>query len=166
MLIHMRGGAFLRIICNQALPICVFIGMTQKNPRLLCIYNADTGLIEALKHAVQKQLAPESYPCSLCALTYGAVSMRGDWKEFWQSLDAEVDFYHRDDFTQDFPTLGTGGAREVTLPAILISEAGEEPRVLLSNEELDAMADVNELMESVGAALLVSGVQTPAIHAI
>ncbi|MEL7198392.1 MAG: hypothetical protein AAGL10_08765 [Pseudomonadota bacterium] len=130
--------------------------MSQKSPHLLCVYNADTGLIEALKHAVQKQFFPESYPCSLCALTYGAVSMRGDWKAFWQELDAQVDFYHRDDFTEEFPTLGTGGLREVALPSILISEAGEEPRVLISNEELDAMADVDELMESVGGALLVS----------
>ncbi|MEO1647341.1 MAG: hypothetical protein AAFR32_00815 [Pseudomonadota bacterium] len=131
--------------------------MTPENassrPRLLCVYNADTGLIQALMHAVHKAVRPETYPCSLCALTYGAVSMRGDWKDFWKALDAKVDFYHRDDFTRDFPTLGTGGEREVALPVILISEVGEEPRVMIANEELDAMADVDELMECVGARL-------------
>ena len=119
------------------------------NTRLLCVYNADTGLIEALMHAVHKQLRPETYPCSLCALTYGAVSMRGDWKTFWQELDAEVLFYHRDDFTADFPKFGTGGAQEVALPVIMIDQADAELRVLISNEELDAMADVNELMARV-----------------
>lgn len=133
-------------------------------PRLILVYNADTGLIQALMHAVHKQIRPDTYPCSLCALTYGAVSMRGDWKAFWQALDAQVDFYHRDDFTRDFPALGTGGEREVTLPTILISEAGEEPRVLLSNEELDAMAEVNELMESVAGAMQASSVHSP--HAL
>ncbi|MEM6586085.1 MAG: hypothetical protein AAF692_10045 [Pseudomonadota bacterium] len=127
--------------------------MSKTKTRLIAVYNADTGLIEALMHAVHKAVRPETYPCSLCALTYGAVSMRGDWKAFWQKLEPQVDFYHRDDFTRDFPTLGTGGAREVALPVILISEAGEEPRVLISNEELDAMADVDELMERVSAAL-------------
>lgn len=117
------------------------------DPKLICVYNADTGLIEALKHAVQKQLFPENYPCSLCALTYGAVSMRGDWKAYWQKLDAQVAFYHRDDFTQDYPMLGTGGAREVTLPAILISENGEEPGILIRADELNVMPDVNALME-------------------
>ncbi len=117
--------------------------------RLLCVYNADTGLIQALMHAVHKQFRPETYPCSLCALTYGAVSMRGNWKEFWQSLDAQVDFYHRDDFTVDFPKYGTGGEREVALPVIMIDEADSELRVFISNEELDAMADVNELMAKV-----------------
>ena len=122
-------------------------------PRLIAIYNADTGLIEALMHAVHKAVRPQTYPCSLCALTYGAVSMRGDWKRFWRALDADVNFYHRDDFTRDFPTLGTGGEREVALPAILISDAGEEPRVLIANEELDAMADVEELMRRVSTLL-------------
>ena len=127
--------------------------MTQKQTRLIAVYNADTGLIEALMHAVHKAMRPETYPCSLCALTYGAVSMRGDWKRFWQKLDAEVEFYHRDDFTEDFPALGTGGAREVALPVVLISEEGEEPRVMISNEELDAMADVDELMARVTGLL-------------
>ena len=127
--------------------------MTDTKTRLICVYNADTGLIEALMHAVHKAVRPETYPCSLCALTYGAVSMRGDWKRYWNALDADVDFYHRDDFTEDSPALGTGGAREVALPVVLISVAGEEPRVMISNEELDSMADVNELMARVTSEL-------------
>ena len=133
--------------------------MQHANPsdrtRLFCVYNADTGLIEALMHAVHKAVRPETYPCSLCALTYGAVSMRGDWKTFWQELDAEVLFYHRDDFTQDFPKYGTGGTQEVALPVIMIDEADAELRALISNEELEAMADVNELMARVEGELAV-----------
>ena len=131
--------------------------MTVQHPhadaRLICVYNADTGLIGALMHAVHKAVRPQTYPCSLCALTYGAVSMRGDWKRYWHALNARVDFYHRDDFTADFPALGTGGVREAALPAILMSEKGEEPRVIISNEELDAMANVDELMARVSAEL-------------
>ena len=121
--------------------------------RLICVYNADTGLIQALMHAVHKAVKPETYPCSLCALTYGAVSMRGDWKAFWQELDAEVLFYHRDDFTADFPKFGTGGAHEVALPVIMVDEPDAELRVFLSNQELDAMADVDELMAKVESGL-------------
>lgn len=127
--------------------------MTKARARLICVYNADSGLIEALRHAVHKQLRPKTYPCSLCALTYGAVSMRGDWKRYWRKLDADVIFHHRDDFTEAFPELGTGGARQVALPVILISVYGEEPRVLIGREELDALADVNDLMDRLGAAL-------------
>ena len=125
----------------------------QDPKQLICVYNADTGLIEALKHAVHKQLRPETYPCSLCALTYGAVSMRSDWKAFWNALEPQVLFYHRDDFTEVFPKFGTGGAQEVALPVIMIDEPDAELRVLISNEELDAMPDVNELMAAVESAL-------------
>ena len=127
--------------------------MTEKQTRLIAVYNADTGVIQALMHAVHKAVRPETYPCSLCALTYGAVSMRGDWKRFWRALDADVAFYHRDDFTEDFPALGTGGAKEVSLPSILYGEAGEEPRVLIRAAELDAIADVEELMAELEARL-------------
>ena len=49
-------------------------------PRLLVVYNADSGILNALGHAVHKLVKPETYPCSLCAITYGAVSMRKEWK--------------------------------------------------------------------------------------
>ncbi len=127
--------------------------MTRKNTKLILVYNADTGLIQALMHAVHKQVRPETYPCSLCALTYGAISMRGDWKQFWQGLAPDVLFYHRDDFAEDFPELGTGGVREVALPSILYADTGGEPHVLIPAQELDAMTGVNELMAAVEFAL-------------
>ena len=122
-------------------------------PRLILVYNADSGLITALMHAVHKQISPATYPCSLCAITYGAVSMKREWKRFLDGLEHAVTFHHRDDFTAAFPALGTGGAREVTLPAILVSEPGEEPRVLVAAQELDTMTDLAELMARASAAL-------------
>ena len=117
--------------------------------KLLIVYNADSGLINALMHAVHKQLFPETYPCSLCAITYGAVSMHGEWKRFLESLPMDVVFHHKDDFTEAYPEIGTDGAREVALPAILTSRQGEEPQVLIPAEELDAMKDTVELMARV-----------------
>ncbi len=117
--------------------------------RLLIVYNADSGLINALMHAVHKQFYPETYPCSLCAITYGAVSMHGEWKRFLDALPLEVVFHHKDDFAESYPELGEGGANETALPAILVGERGAQPKVLLSAPELDATADTLELMESV-----------------
>jgi hypothetical protein len=122
-------------------------------PRLIFVYNAGSGLITALIHTVHKQVHPASYPCSLCALTFGLIAMRREWKHFVERLPGETIFHHRDDFSATYPALGTRGAREVPLPAILVSEAGEEPRVLISKEELDAMAGVGELMDKLTEAL-------------
>ncbi len=127
--------------------------MSDKKSRLLIVYNADSGLIQALMHAVHKQVRPSTYPCSLCALTYGAVSMRGEWRRFLKALDLDVAFHHRDDFTAAFPALGTGGADEVKLPAILIAGPGREPSVLVPAEELDVMKDAAELIAVLEAKL-------------
>ena len=127
--------------------------MSDKESRLLIVYNADSGLIQALMNAVHKQVRPSTYPCSLCALTYGAVSMRGEWKRFLDALDFDIVFHHRDDFTAAFPQLGTGGADEVKLPAILTAGPGEEPSVQVPAEELDVMRNAAELMAVLEAKL-------------
>ncbi len=114
--------------------------MGPEKQQIMIVYNADGGILSAVKDAVHKVVAPESYPCSLCAITYGPVSMRGDWRRFLYTLDAEVTFHHRDDFARDYPGV------EVELPAILSSENGAAPRVLVSNQELDQIEDVASLI--------------------
>lgn len=131
-------------------------------PRLILVYNADSGLITALMHAVHKQISPATYPCSLCAITYGAVSMKHEWKRFLDELEHAVIIHHRDDFTATFPALGTGGLREVALPVILVSDTGEEPRELISASELDAMADAGALTEALRARLAAPTAQSDA----
>ena len=50
--------------------------------RLVIVYNADAGLAAALFDAVHKVVAPATYPCSLCAVTYGALTMRPQWRRY------------------------------------------------------------------------------------
>ncbi len=126
---------------------------TPRKPRLILVYNADSGLITALIHTIHKQLRPSTYPCSLCAITYGVVSMHGEWRRFLDRLDCEVVIHHRDEFAQVCPASGAGGLREVALPAILFADGGEEPRTLIPADELDAMEDVQELMEALTVRL-------------
>ncbi len=114
--------------------------MTQTKPKLLIVYNADGGILNALVHAVHKSVFPATYPCSLCAVTYGAVSMRKVWRQFLESLDMEKVFHHRDDFAADYP------GHDFALPAILIREGGGQPELLLGPEQLDEMTDVAELI--------------------
>nr|WP_298930633.1 hypothetical protein [uncultured Erythrobacter sp.] len=114
--------------------------MGQKNTRLLIVYNADGGILNTLLHAVHKQFAPGSYPCSLCALTYGPVSMRGEWRRFLDRLPMEAVFHHRDDFAAAYP-----GHRH-DLPAILIAAPDNGLRSLIGAEQLDAMDSLSDLM--------------------
>lgn len=114
--------------------------MTTKQPRLLLVYNADRGIINALKDAVWKMTSPATYPCSLCAITYGAVSMRAEWRRFLKGLPLEVAFHHKDDFALAYPDHG------IALPVIAIDDRQSPLRVLIPNTELDAMRDTSALM--------------------
>lgn len=114
--------------------------MSHAATRLILVYNADSGVLNALKDMVHKIIAPASYPCSLCALTYGWVAMDGRWQRFLASLPQAKVFHHRDDFARAFPGLSPA------LPVILIAEGEAPPRVLVSAAELDTMPDLAGLI--------------------
>jgi hypothetical protein len=115
-------------------------------PSLLFVYNADSGLLNALKDMVHKVASPESYPCSLCATTYGAVAMRPEWKAYVGQLPYEAVFLHRDELRQRHPGL------DQPLPAILIEE-GAGVRTLIGPEDLPLGQSLEELTALVNARL-------------
>ncbi|MEP0188880.1 MAG: hypothetical protein ABJP70_05645 [Erythrobacter sp.] len=123
--------------------------MIALRPQLFLVYNADAGLLGAIAHTIHRFFLPSTYPCSLCALTHGHVAMRRDWKSFLNTLDVDVVFCHRDDFSDAYPHLGMGGDNEVNLPSVLFARVGAEPSVIVSAEEMNAMADVFELIDLV-----------------
>lgn len=114
---------------------------------LILVYNAPDGIIAAVRDAVHKLVSPATYPCSLCAITYGAVAMRREWKAYLARLPHLVTFYHRDGFARAFPGL------EVRLPAILIAQGNAPPRVIVDAATLDAQANVASLIATLDAAL-------------
>lgn len=116
-------------------------------PDLLIVYNANSGPFAALADALHKAIAPATYPCSLCAVTYGAVAMKGPWRRFLGSVPNAKRFYHRDDFAAAFPGVA------VPLPAILTHREGEMPVVLVTAAELDGTQDLAALIELVRARL-------------
>ena len=108
--------------------------------RLLFVYNADGGTLAGLKDMFHKILSPATYPCSLCAVTYGATSMRPEWKEFIQTLPVPVDFLHRDEFERAYPA-----HRNERLPAAFAADETGGLQAFITAAEMDA-ADLNGLM--------------------
>ncbi|MGI8952546.1 MAG: hypothetical protein ACR2FN_13295 [Chitinophagaceae bacterium] len=49
---------------------------------LIFVYNADADLFSTLTDFAHKILSPSTYQCKLCALTYGNISMKQEWKFF------------------------------------------------------------------------------------
>ena len=85
--------------------------MNATNP-LLFVYNADSGLFNTLGDIGHKLFSPATYPCRLCAITYGVLTERAEWRAFVESLGVPCEFLHRDQFRERFPGV------EIALPAV------------------------------------------------
>lgn len=116
--------------------------LNANEPHLLFVYNADSGLGQAIFDAVHKIVSPQTYPCSLCALTYGAVSMKAEWKAALATLPLPARFLHRDEFTREWPAL------DVALPAVITVE-NSTATVLLDGPALDQLADISALVTAI-----------------
>ena len=111
--------------------------------RLLFVYNADGGRLAGLKDLFHKILSPATYPCSLCAVTYGAASMRPEWQQFIKALPLPVEFLHRDEFLSAYAQW-----RDYPLPAAFAVAENGELMPFIQTREMDA-ADLNGLMKLV-----------------
>jgi hypothetical protein len=120
---------------------------------LIFIYNAYSGFFNAAADALHKTFSPATYQCNLCAVTYGAVSMRKEWRGFIQSLPTEVEFLHRDEFQQRYKLNNT------SYPAIFLSK-NDELTLFLSADELNSISTLDQLKKAV-LNLLNESIPTP-----
>jgi hypothetical protein len=111
--------------------------------RLLIVYNANAGLLAGAMDSVHKLFAPATYPCKLCALTYGLLSMKGEWRRFLGGLGMELVFHHRPDFRAAFPQ-----AVDWPLPLIAVEDT-DGLHVLVSAADFAAIADLPALIRVV-----------------
>lgn len=112
---------------------------------ILFVYNADSGIFNALSDWAHKILSPATYACSLCALTYSHFGMREAWKRFLKGLDFPAEFLHRDEFRARF-------GREDCLPAVFLRRL-DDLQELLGCHDLDASKDLEDLTGRIEAAL-------------
>ncbi len=116
-------------------------------PRVIFVYNADSGPLAQLKDYVHKIVSPQTYPCSLCQVTYGNLGMKRAWRRFVQELPHPAVFLHRDELAVQRPNL-----TPFELPAVLM-EVGEDITLLVSAEELNQTPDIEALQSLVLARL-------------
>jgi hypothetical protein len=111
-------------------------GLAAQVTTILMIYEADSGLMNALLDTLHKVASPSTYPCRLCALTYGLLGMKRAWAETVAGLPFPVEFLHRDEWKERYPET------PMALPAILLlSDEGVERLVSASDfEELTTLS--------------------------
>ncbi|WGK65271.1 GTPase [Croceiramulus getboli] len=110
---------------------------------LLFVYNAASGQRQAWMDALHKWVSPQTYPCSLCALTHGVFQEKRAWTRFRESVTHPMEFLHADEFRQQYAS--KFGAR-FKLPVILWKgEHGLE--VIMSAAEIAALDSLDQLIE-------------------
>ena len=115
--------------------------------KLIFVYNADGGIINMFKDLVHKNVSPETYPCSLCAITYDNLGMKRDWRKFVHSLGREVEFLHRDELEKKH------GITDVALPAAFIHCMKDGPKLWLNAEKMDSCKSLDDLQQLVTSNL-------------
>jgi hypothetical protein len=111
---------------------------THAGRALVFVYNADSGVFNAMADAAHKVFSPQTYRCNLCALTHSAVGMRGEWKRFLEGLDTRVEFLHADELKERH------GVSGVPLPAVFRRD-GERLEVLAGADSIDACRTMDDL---------------------
>ncbi len=121
--------------------------MKTEQPKLIFVYNADSGLFSQIGDYVHKVVSPETYRCNLCKITYSHTGMTREWKAFIQSLPMTVEFLHRNEFTPLYPQL-----KNQNLPAVFMSDRGQTKLFIMANE-INSERTIDGLINLVNAKL-------------
>lgn len=110
--------------------------------RLIFIYNANGGLVQMAIDSLHKTLSPSTYPCSLCAVTYGSLRMEPKWRKWLAELPMPAVFQHKDDTPH----------KSIPLPAVLRERSGQV-EVLIDAPTLNGLGTLDELIAQMEARL-------------
>jgi hypothetical protein len=106
--------------------------------KIVFVYNADSGVASLVKDFIHRIVSPETYPCNLCAVTYGNFGMKGSWRSFVENLEVPVVFLHKDEFSEAYEFQGA------EFPSAFMEEDGNL-EYLITADEMDTVESVNEL---------------------
>ena len=111
---------------------------TQK-PKLVFVYNADGGVFNLAADIAHKIFSPATYACNLCALTHSNFGMKKDWKTYLESLDADLEFLHADEFKEKYKL------ENVELPAIFKAENGGDLPLFVDAQTINECRTIDDL---------------------
>lgn len=116
--------------------------MSQK---LLFVYNADSGIRNAILDGAHKVLSPSTYSCSLCALTYGVLTEKRLWKTFrekMQAMGGKLQFLYKDEFGKIYRSKF---GHKFTYPIVLV-EGNSGFEILVGTQELNSLETAKDLI--------------------
>ena len=107
-------------------------------PKIVFVYNADSGVFNLLSDIAHKMFSPETYACNLCAITHSNFGMKKEWKAYLDALPNPLEFLHADEFKAKHDL------EKVNLPAIFIEENGSL-RQIADAAQINRSRSIDEL---------------------
>ncbi|WP_353779748.1 GTPase [Winogradskyella sp. 3972H.M.0a.05] len=114
--------------------------------KLIFVYNANSGKLNALLDSGHKLFSPNTYKCQLCAITHGTFSEKKQWKQFRENTNLDMEFYHIDEFEAQYPDAN------FKFPIILKEELGKLTTVV-SSEDFKDIEDIEALINRINTCV-------------
>ncbi len=108
--------------------------------KLIFVYNASSGKLNTLFDIAHKIIKPETYQCSLCALTHNALTEKKIWSKFKENTDFELNFLHKDEFEKEY---------EMSYEYPVILEQTDSLKPVIKAKEINMLQNVEELIEQI-----------------
>lgn len=103
--------------------------------KLLFIYNANSGKVNASLDVLHKVISPATYNCSLWGLTHGTLKENETWKAFRKSEKQPMEFLHKDEFQKQYKSKF---GHKFTFP-IVLAATSNGLEVFISSAEINAI---------------------------
>ncbi|ADY29833.1 hypothetical protein [Cellulophaga lytica] len=113
--------------------------------KIIFVYNANSGVGNAMLDSVHKIFSPSTYNCNLCSITFGVFTEDKAWKKFRSTTNLELQFLHKDEFEKKFV-----GSKFVntTLP-VIFKESGGELKEFITTNELNELKSSDQLIAAI-----------------
>lgn len=119
--------------------------------KLIFVYNATSGALQALLDTVHKMASPDTYPCELCELTHGVFKEKEEWSRFYQSLEIPTLFLHKDEFLKQYRSKWLP---KYDFPIVLI-EVNGSLEIAIAKEAFERLKTSEDLIKAVQKVVLV-----------
>ena len=113
---------------------------------LTFVYNAESGLANALLDTGRRIFRPRQYGCALCMVTYGPFGMKNDWKRFTSELPYKVTFLHRNELTKKLSIM------HLDFPCLIL-ETPQDTKIIIDGPEFRKIRDLHTLQKKVTESL-------------
>ena len=130
--------------------ICLSKSFSKQDLQLIFIYNVKSGVVNELVDFAHKIISPETYNCNLCAISYGAFSIKKKWSTYIETLPLKSTFTYRDKFSKK-------GSSNLKFPSVFLrNDAGLEE--IITASEINEIKNLDQLIDLLNRKLGQQGI--------